>query len=73
MSQELLGEALGISFQQIQKYEKGVNRIGAGRLLKIAGVLGWPRPKSIPVTSNQAKGRPESCSERPPRSETCRC
>ena len=40
MSQEVLGEALGISFQQIQKYEKGTNRIGAGRLLRIAEVLG---------------------------------
>ena len=40
ISQEQLGEALGISFQQIQKYEKGANRIGAGRLLRIAEVLG---------------------------------
>jgi transcriptional regulator with XRE-family HTH domain len=39
MSQEVLGDALGISFQQIQKYEKGTNRIGAGRLLKIAEAL----------------------------------
>jgi transcriptional regulator with XRE-family HTH domain len=39
MSQELLGDALGISFQQIQKYEKGINRIGAGRLLQIAKAL----------------------------------
>jgi transcriptional regulator with XRE-family HTH domain len=39
MSQETLGEALGVSFQQIQKYEKGSNRVSAGRLLKIADVL----------------------------------
>jgi transcriptional regulator with XRE-family HTH domain len=39
MSQETLGEALGVSFQQIQKYEKGSNRVSAGRLLKIAEVL----------------------------------
>ena len=32
MSQEKLGEMLGLTFQQVQKYEKGVNRIGAGRL-----------------------------------------
>ena len=32
MSQERLGELLGLTFQQVQKYEKGVNRIGAGRL-----------------------------------------
>jgi transcriptional regulator with XRE-family HTH domain len=40
MSQEKLGEALGITFQQIQKYEKGTNRIGASRLHQIARVLG---------------------------------
>lgn len=40
ISQELLGEALGVSFQQIQKYEKGTNRIGAGRLVQIVEVLG---------------------------------
>ena len=42
MSQEKLGEALGITFQQIQKYEKGTNRIGASRLHQIARVLGVP-------------------------------
>jgi transcriptional regulator with XRE-family HTH domain len=42
MSQEKLGERLGITFQQIQKYEKGTNRIGASRLQQIAGVLGVP-------------------------------
>lgn len=40
MSQEKLAEALGLTFQQVQKYEKGVNRIGASRLLHIAGILG---------------------------------
>src|SRR5689334_21484919 len=42
MSQEQLGEALGITVPQVQKYEKGVNRIGASRLHKIAGLLGVP-------------------------------
>jgi transcriptional regulator with XRE-family HTH domain len=42
MSQEKLGSALGITFQQIQKYEKGTNRIGASRLQQISGVLGVP-------------------------------
>ncbi len=42
MSQEKLGTALGITFQQIQKYEKGTNRIGASRLQQISGVLGVP-------------------------------
>ncbi len=39
MSQERLADALGLTFQQVQKYEKGVNRIGASRLLQIAGIL----------------------------------
>jgi transcriptional regulator with XRE-family HTH domain len=42
MSQTALGGALGVTFQQVQKYEKGVNRIGAGRLQIIAGVLQVP-------------------------------
>ena len=44
MSQERLGELLGLTFQQIQKYEKGVNRIGAGRLWDISRILGAPVP-----------------------------
>ena len=39
MSQEALGDALGLTFQQVQKYEKGTNRIGASRLLQISGIL----------------------------------
>lgn len=42
MSQEKLGEALGLTFQQIQKYERGVNRIGASRLFDLARVLDVP-------------------------------
>jgi transcriptional regulator with XRE-family HTH domain len=42
MSQERLGEILGVTFQQIQKYEKGINRIGAGRLQAIGGALNVP-------------------------------
>jgi transcriptional regulator with XRE-family HTH domain len=40
MSQEKLGEMLGLTFQQVQKYEKGANRISVSRLLDIAGILG---------------------------------
>ncbi|MBO9198078.1 helix-turn-helix transcriptional regulator [Rhizobium sp. 16-449-1b] len=40
MSQASLAEALGITFQQIQKYEKGINRIGASRLLRMAEIFG---------------------------------
>jgi transcriptional regulator with XRE-family HTH domain len=39
MSQERLADALGLTFQQVQKYEKGMNRVGASRLLQIAGIL----------------------------------
>ena len=42
MSQEKLGDALGLTFQQVQKYEKGINRIGAGRLQRIANILEIP-------------------------------
>src|SRR6185437_14824310 len=42
MSQEKLGQHLGLTFQQVQKYEKGVNRIGASRLFDLAKVLGVP-------------------------------
>jgi transcriptional regulator with XRE-family HTH domain len=42
MSQEKLGEALGLTFQQVQKYEKGTNRIGASRLHRIGTILGVP-------------------------------
>lgn len=42
MSQEKLGEALGLTFQQVQKYEKGTNRIGASRLQQISSILAVP-------------------------------
>lgn len=42
MSQEKLGDALNLTFQQVQKYEKGTNRIGASRLQQIGAVLGVP-------------------------------
>jgi transcriptional regulator with XRE-family HTH domain len=42
MSQEKLGDALGLTFQQVQKYEKGTNRIGASRLQQIANILQVP-------------------------------
>ena len=42
MSQEKLGEKLGLTFQQVQKYEKGYNRIGSGRLFQISQILDVP-------------------------------
>lgn len=40
MSQERLAELLGLSFQQVQKYERGLNRVGASRLFQLCGLLG---------------------------------
>jgi transcriptional regulator with XRE-family HTH domain len=42
LSQEGLSDLLGISFQQVQKYERGLNRIGASRLFQLCGVLSVP-------------------------------
>lgn len=44
MSQEKLGDGLGLTFQQVQKYEKGINRVGASRLQHIAELLNVPIP-----------------------------
>jgi len=59
MSQEKLGESLGITFQQIQKYEKGTNRIGASRLQHIATILKVPVSfffEDAPGTPEEAEG-----------------
>ncbi|MBN9289766.1 MAG: helix-turn-helix transcriptional regulator [Hyphomicrobium denitrificans] len=63
MSQEKLGEHLGLTFQQVQKYEKGVNRIGASRLFDLAKVLGVPvqffydeAPSGVQTTGNVIAG-----------------
>src|SRR5258708_2779669 len=53
MSQNELGDKLGVSFQQVQKYEKGVNRIGAARLEQIATAL------EVPVTFFYGTGNPK--------------
>jgi transcriptional regulator with XRE-family HTH domain len=42
MSQEMLGEAIGLTFQQVQKYERGANRIGCSRLFDLSRVLDVP-------------------------------
>ncbi len=58
ISQEKLGDALGITFQQIQKYEKGTNRISASRLQQIANVLQVSIPfffEGLPSYSANAK------------------
>jgi len=42
MSQEAIGAAIGVSFQQVQKYERGVNRVGASRLFEFSKILDAP-------------------------------
>lgn len=62
MSQEKLGEALGLTFQQIQKYEKGTNRIGASRLQQISTTLNVPPAfffDGAPLQTDVAGGRGE--------------
>jgi transcriptional regulator with XRE-family HTH domain len=62
MSQEGLGYALGITFQQVQKYEKGVNRISVGRLQQIAQLFQVP----VPFFFEGAPGGIDSASATPP-------
>jgi transcriptional regulator with XRE-family HTH domain len=64
MSQERLGEALGLTFQQVQKYERGVNRVGASRLFDLSRVLDVPisfffddMPDSVTSSLGPALGR----------------
>ena len=52
LSQEKLGEKLGITFQQIQKYEKGTNRVGASRLQDMASAMDVPVSYFFPDTSS---------------------
>jgi transcriptional regulator with XRE-family HTH domain len=67
MSQEKLGERLGLTFQQVQKYEKGINRIGASRLFDLAQVLGVSvqffyddAPLAIESEATTADGQPQA-------------
>lgn len=55
MSQEALGKKVGITFQQIQKYEKGTNRVGASRLQAMAGALDVPVSYFFPDGANDAE------------------
>jgi transcriptional regulator with XRE-family HTH domain len=63
LSQEKLGNALGLTFQQVQKYEKGTNRIGASRLQHIARILDVPVAfffEGAPEIPGQTTGRNET-------------
>src|ERR1700740_3487963 len=70
MSQERLGEALGLTFQQVQKYERGVNRVGASRLFDLSRVLDVPisfffddMPESLTNTHGGPNRRASGLSE----------
>lgn len=63
MSQEMLGKAVGLTFQQIQKYERGINRIGASRLFTLSKVLDVPisfffddMPRALAAAGAKARG-----------------
>jgi transcriptional regulator with XRE-family HTH domain len=64
MSQERLGDLLGLTFQQVQKYEKGVNRIGAGRLFEVSRILNVPVDffyegvNTMPAGASEAESAP---------------
>jgi transcriptional regulator with XRE-family HTH domain len=64
MSQEKLGDGLGLTFQQVQKYEKGTNRIGASRLQHISHILQVPVPFFF-EGAPQLPGAPERIGDAP--------
>jgi transcriptional regulator with XRE-family HTH domain len=57
MSQSDLADKLGVSFQQVQKYEKGANRVGAGRLPQIAAIFDIPITALFEANAQAASGR----------------
>jgi transcriptional regulator with XRE-family HTH domain len=67
MSQEKLGEAIGLTFQQVQKYERGANRIGSSRLFDLSRVLDVPVSfffdDMAPGVSSRSPGRLKGLSE----------
>jgi transcriptional regulator with XRE-family HTH domain len=65
MSQEKLGNSLGLTFQQVQKYEKGTNRIGASRLQQISHILEVPVSFFFEGAPAVPGGRAEGLAEAP--------
>jgi transcriptional regulator with XRE-family HTH domain len=62
MSQEKLGQAFGLTFQQVQKYERGMNRMGASRLQQAAGIL----DVAVPFFFEGAPGGPQKLDKSSP-------
>src|SRR5882724_8153428 len=65
MSQEKLGDAIGLTFQQVQKYERGANRIGASRLYELSRVLDVPVSYFFEEMSNATTARSRGLAEGP--------
>jgi transcriptional regulator with XRE-family HTH domain len=69
MSQERLGDAIGLTFQQVQKYERGANRVGASRLYDLSRVLDVPVSfffdDLVPVDGNTGNGAAAQLAEPP--------
>ena len=63
MNQTALGQAVGLTFQQIQKYERGANRIGSGRLFQFAEVLDVPVPFFFDEMPEEVGARPPTVSD----------
>lgn len=64
ISQGQLGDGLGLTFQQVQKYEKGLNRIGGSRVVQIADVLGCSIPdlfEGVSTAKAKSNGEPDPC------------
>jgi len=66
LSQQKVGEALGLTFQQVQKYERGANRIGASRLWDLSGVLDCPISFFFEEMDEKTAGSPSSTSNGDP-------
>ncbi len=67
LSQQDLGRAAGVSFQQVQKYESGQNRISVSRLLRLARALDLPAVEIIRQFEDRLRARPEGRGARPRR------
>src|SRR5690348_9139784 len=60
LSQGELAQRIGLTFQQIQKYENGANRVGASRLMQVAGALGVPLATLFDGSATAARGEPDT-------------
>ena len=60
LTQSELADRVGITFQQIQKYENGANRVGASRLIQVAGALDVPLAVLFDGTASVSRGEPDS-------------